>query len=288
MMQHISSYMGPVLANAVMARGLTFPHGQGQNEPKFRHQAGASYAKNVAGGESPYRSGQGPHVSSAAFSRLGAQFMGVRAGGGRKARRCSIGLSTPVSVAHPCERGLAVQNRNWSIIMANNATTSASSAPAQSVQHADGTTSDIRWIRQATVEKRIRRKLAEQGKSLLKTRIGTTAHRELGEFAVLNSKHEVEIKLVNLRLLAMNLGVLANDERIDPVQRGWKYHVARARTETVNGITLHHHDKLTRDYATLDGARRAAEGIEDKSNLVFVGWDATVGREADEQEGGHV
>ena len=80
--------------------------------------AGASRTHiGVTGGESPYRSGQGPHVLSAAFSRLGAQFMGGRARGSRKARRCSIGLSTPVSVAHPCERGLAVSNRNWSIIM---------------------------------------------------------------------------------------------------------------------------------------------------------------------------
>lgn len=40
--------------------------------------------------------------------------MGGRAGGAVKARRCSIGLQTPVSVAHPFCSGLAVPHRNWS------------------------------------------------------------------------------------------------------------------------------------------------------------------------------
>jgi hypothetical protein len=174
---------------------------------------------------------------------------------------------------------LAVQNRYWSIIMANNATTRASSAPAQSVQHADGTTSDIRWVKEPTVIKRIRRKLAEQGKSLLKTRIGTTAHRELGEFAVLNSKHEVEIKLVNLRLLAMNLGVLANDERIDPPSnRGWLHYVARQTTIEIDGVTQIYNQPVTKKaYTTPEAALKAAAHIEDRTGLVLCGYDAQAG-----------
>ena len=70
----------------------------------------------MAGVGSPYESGQGPHkLLFAAFSRLGAQVMGDRGGRGCMARRCSIGLPTPVSVARPFGRGLAVQHRNWSV-----------------------------------------------------------------------------------------------------------------------------------------------------------------------------
>lgn len=73
----------------------------------------------AVGGESPNWSGEKPHsVCHAAFLSPGVSSYGRPGGGSRKARRCSIGLSTSVSVAHPFESGTAVTNRNWSKIMA--------------------------------------------------------------------------------------------------------------------------------------------------------------------------
>ena len=80
--------------------------------------AGPAVPHGAAGIGSP-RSGQRPHTSlSAAFLRLGAQFTGGRAGGGRKARRCSTGTPTLVRSAHPIGVGMAVTYRNWSNDMA--------------------------------------------------------------------------------------------------------------------------------------------------------------------------
>ncbi len=59
------------------------------------------------------------------FRCLGASSYGRPGGGSRKARRCSIGLSTSVRSAHPFESALAVHNRNWSNIMRKSASTGA-------------------------------------------------------------------------------------------------------------------------------------------------------------------
>ena len=67
------------------------------------------------------------------FCRLGVSSYGRPGGGSRKARRCSTGLSTSVSVAHPFDSGSAVQNRNWSNTMEN--TTKAASARNLSLHH---------------------------------------------------------------------------------------------------------------------------------------------------------
>ena len=65
--------------------------------------------KDVIGGESPNGAAMSRNVHALRlFCRLGASSYGRPGGGSRKARRCSIGLSTSVSVAHPFESGLAV------------------------------------------------------------------------------------------------------------------------------------------------------------------------------------
>lgn len=74
----------------------------------------------AVGGESPNWSGEKPQsVCHAAFLSPGVSSYGRPGGGSRKARRCSIGLSTSVSVAHPFESGSAVTNRNWSKAITN-------------------------------------------------------------------------------------------------------------------------------------------------------------------------
>jgi hypothetical protein len=68
----------------------------------------------------PNWSGEEPLCSrKRLFCRLGMPY-GRPGGRSRKARRCSIGTPTSVSVAHPIGVGLAVTNRNWSNIMADN------------------------------------------------------------------------------------------------------------------------------------------------------------------------
>ncbi len=174
---------------------LTIPQGQGQTN--------LAVPSVTVGVDSPNRSGPRPHVLSAAFSRLGAQFMGARAGGGCKARRCSIGLSTPVSVAHPFDRGSAVHNRYWSIIMANTATSTGTNlCPTATVTR-------------PTLEKRVRRALAAKGHYLQKTRFGTDARIELGEYCVLDD-HFIPLSAdCRLPELARFLGVLADGEIIE-------------------------------------------------------------------------
>jgi hypothetical protein len=52
--------------------------------------------------------------SQAAFLRLGALFMGGRAGGAARLAGAPPVVMTPVSVARPVITELAVHNRNWS------------------------------------------------------------------------------------------------------------------------------------------------------------------------------
>ena len=138
-------------------------------------------------------------------------------------------------------------------------------------------TSEIRWVREATCIKRIRRKLAERNHKLLITREGTQARREWGEYAVLDADGDVLQKDANLSDLGRFLGVLADDERVDPpIHRGWLHYVARVRTVHVDGIEARYHERLTRDYTTQEAARKAAERIADRANLALCGYDSTI------------
>lgn len=58
------------------------------------------------------------HQAVRLFCRLGVPSNGRPGGRSRKARRCSTGTATPVSVAHPIAVGRAVIYRNWSNTMA--------------------------------------------------------------------------------------------------------------------------------------------------------------------------
>ena len=139
------------------------------------------------------------------------------------------------------------------------------------------TTSDIRWVKESTVIKRLRRALAKKNHSLLITREGTAARRELGACAVLDSDGNPLQTHAKLAALGRFLGVLADDERVDPpIHRGWLHYVARVRTVHVDGIEARYHERLTRDYTTQEAARKAAERIADRANLALCGYDATI------------
>ena len=237
---------------------LTLREGQGQTVN--------AVPSVTVGVDSPYRSGPRPHVLSAAFSRLGAQFMGARAGGGCKARRCSIGLSTPVSVAHPFDRGLAVHNRYWSINMAN-------ATKGTSPEICPNSSSDsITWVKEQTVIKRVRRALAAKGHYLQKSRSGSDAHTELGEYCVLNDRFVPLSTHCKLPELAKFLGVLADDEMVDiPHGRGWVHQVVRL--SQVDGVI--YSTPISRAYSTKEAAERAAAKFAG-DDVGIHSWDVEV------------
>jgi len=156
---------------------------------------------------------------------------------------------------------------------------------------ADGTAIDFRWIKEPAIIKRVRRKLAERGQFLIKTREGTDARRELGEgtdarrelgvYAVADENREVVLASLKIDSLARALGVLADDEKIDPpMSRGWRYYIGRQVSEDVGGKRAIHVVRITKDYTTPEAAWKAAEDFE-CDDLIEVGYLA------DRQEGRH-
>ncbi len=141
----------------------------------------------------------------------------------------------------------------------------------ESIKQVTESASEIRWVREATIIKRIRRRLALHGQSLVKTREGTAEKRENGIYAIADESHEIIIKSVKLDGLARGLGVLGADEQIDPPMiRGWKFYIARQVAEDVGGKRSIHVVRITKDYTTPAAAWRAAEGF-DGDDLIEVG-----------------
>ena len=147
-----------------------------------------------------------------------------------------------------------------------------------SKQVATGTADTVTWVKELTVIRRIRRALAKKNHTLLITREGTHARRDLGLYAVLDADQEVIERNADLANLARFLGVLAPLEMIDPpLGRGWKHYVARQVTVEVDGVPCLYNEPVTRVYSTPEAARRAAEGIEDRTGLVLCGFDSRQG-----------
>jgi len=144
-----------------------------------------------------------------------------------------------------------------------------------------GTASEIRWVREATIIKRIRRRLALHGQSLVKTREGTAERRENGVYAIADQAHGIFMKSAKLDSLARALGVLADDEMVDPpMNRGWRYYIGRQVSEDVGDKRAIHVVRITKSYTTPAAAWKAAEGFEG-DDLIEVGCMA------DRQEGRH-
>ena len=159
----------------------------------------------------------------------------------------------------------------------------ATSAPkiraknTQTLQHADGTTSEIRWIKEATAIKRLRRHLAKSGCSLHITREGSSARHQHGEYFITEEDGRLVDDKINLAAWLRAYNLLADQEMIDPpLNRGWLHYVARVRTVHVDGIEARYHERLTRDYTTQEAARKAAERIADRANLALCGYDSTI------------
>ena len=145
-------------------------------------------------------------------------------------------------------------------------------------KHVTGASAEItfRYITLDSAVKRVRRHLAKSGASLIKSKPGTKAWRELGDFSIRDASGEVLMKSVNLRSLMEAAEILADDEMIElPGFSGWRWYVARQTAVKNGGQTVLCNEPLTRVYFTEKQARRAAESIADKSGLVICSFDAS-------------
>ena len=158
-----------------------------------------------------------------------------------------------------------------------NATSTGEIRPAitNTVHLADGTTQTATWVRLPMLVKRIRRHLAKRKHSLLISSEGTQARVEYGQYAVLDEHQQILSANCHLPDLARFLGVLADDEIVEPPANvGWRFHVARKHSGIVDGQTVKWLERLTRDYRTERAARKALENMEDRAGLVIIGDDA--------------
>lgn len=67
----------------------------------------------------------------------------------------------------------------------------------------------------ATLEKRIRRHLARQGHTLVKSRPGTKAHEHYGRYSIHDSSFELLAEHINLESRCRAYGLLAENEAVD-------------------------------------------------------------------------
>ena len=134
----------------------------------------------------------------------------------------------------------------------------------------------FRYISLDSAVKRTRRHLAKSGSTLIKSKPGTKAWAELGDFAIKDASGELLMKSVNLRSLMQAAEILADDEMIElPGFSGWRWYAARQIAVRNGGQTVLCNEPLTRVYFTEKQARRAAESIADKSGLVICSFDAS-------------
>lgn len=143
----------------------------------------------------------------------------------------------------------------------------------------------FRYVSLDTAVKRLRRHLSKTGATLVKSKPGTKAWRELGDFAIRSSSGEILLKSVNLTCLMQTAELLADHERIElPNRPGWRFFVARQVAVQDGASTHYRNDPVSRVFFTQAQAMRAADAIEDRDGIVVVAFSATGrsgGRHAD-------
>lgn len=150
-------------------------------------------------------------------------------------------------------------------IRPNATTSSAPACPAE-----------WRLVREQTLIKRLRRRLASLDLVLHRNRPGTSERERYGEWSVSGRDCGVMWHNVTLVELARDMRVLAADERIEPHGlHGWRYFVGLAETVNVAGIPVSCIRPIAgRTYVSEAAARRAVEHLEGRAGLVVVGFDA--------------
>lgn len=136
----------------------------------------------------------------------------------------------------------------------------------------------FRYVSLDTAVKRLRRHLSKTGATLIKSKPGTKAWRELGDFAIRSSSGEILMKSVNIECLMQTAELLADDERIElPNRPGWRYYVARHVAVQEGGTTHYRNEPLSKVFFTERQAMRAADGISDQRGVVVVAFNANGG-----------
>jgi hypothetical protein len=127
------------------------------------------------------------------------------------------------------------------------------------------------FIARATLEKRVRRELAKRNRKLLKPRAGTPALREHGCYSVVDADGTVLKTRLDLATLARELGVMTNEEYLDP-RSDWRYFVARQHQKVIDGKTILFNDRVSRNFLSREQAE--AHALEMDGPLGIVGFDA--------------
>ena len=121
------------------------------------------------------------------------------------------------------------------------------------------------WVPEYAVIARIRRRLRKQGRTLRTVTAGK-------DYAVEGPN---PIESIGLLELGRQVEALSPHELVDPVhERGWLHYIARDREVIVDGVKCRYHDRLTKDYTTVQAARKAGARIEDRENLLLCSYDA--------------
>lgn len=279
-----------------MSAGLTVPQSRGHTTPTFRQLAGISRTLNGVAGIgvlNPLGAMERRVQSRLSFAHRSSSIYDGLGGAPAMEAGSKWPVRQPRSV-RPHVIGVArgrVINLHLESIMSNIDTPTGEIRPQTATSTTSTDTSrDFRWVREQTVIKRVRRKLAERGHSLLITREGTSGRRELGQYVVLGERHQVLSADCKLDSLARFLGVLDDGERIElPPFRGWKWYAGKHRVEVVDGIRFHYVDRLTRDYTSEQAlaAAMAKAGITDAAVVSYrpgrVSFDGPISG----QEGSH-
>ena len=178
------------------AQGLTVRRGQGQTVTRHRHNV-------MAGFSSPTHKAHKSRATQAAFlcPKYGSPYNGRAVWEGAIPAGPYAGLLTrtvPPTRLAAGERSYRPLHKDF--IMANTATPTGEIRPTS--------------VTVPTLVKRIRRKLADRGHSLLITRDNSQDRQALGRYAVLDAARVVLQKNAEIEPLARYLGVLAEHESV--------------------------------------------------------------------------
>ena len=264
-----------IITTAIQSAHLHVRHAQGHNERKFQPMAGISYRHNaITRAVNPAMLRRIKRHSEGAFSCL------------------SSSQITPWGVISTMAAGVGTRTsgRTLSPVL----TTRTSPPPKPSTEVADSVTTAKEstmntspkgtlpenfpvFILRATLEKRVRRELAKQNRKLLKSRPGTPAYREYGQYAIENDRRTVLETHLDLVKLARDLGVMQAHEYLDP-HSDWRYYVVRHTTQIIGGKTIHSFDRLSRNFPTRAEAERHADRVKDDGPIGICGFDAREGQ----------
>lgn len=252
--------MNPAVIHAAITKAhLHVPHVQGHNARTFQPKAGISYRHNAIAGIGVLNiCGRMGRVHRGFFMPKACSMAGR--GRGQQCPPLHMAARQPEPDRHPIGVGRRDSTRPYASIMNTSI---------------KGTTPEIcpSFILRATLEKRVRRELAKQNRKLLKSRPGTTAHREYGQYAIENDHRTVLETHLDLVKLARDLDVMQDHEYLDP-HSDWRYYVVRHSTQLIDGKTIHSFDRLSRNFQTREEAERHADRMNFEGPIGFVGFDA--------------